>query len=85
MRAASSSMENGLGHIVVRARVQPCDLGAGIVQGGEGDHREAGCGQTDLAEHVEASHARQDEVEQDHIDVECAGELDPPRARHPPW
>jgi hypothetical protein len=70
-RASSSASEKRLGHVVVGAQIQPLDPLLDAVGRGEDQHRQAAAAAAQLAQHLEAVHARQPQV-QDH-QVELVG------------
>src|SRR5581483_3990788 len=64
----------GLGDVVVRARVQGLDLLVRGVAGGEHEDRDPGPAAQALDD-LDAVHVRQPQVEDDHVGMVCGGEL----------
>jgi hypothetical protein len=73
MRAAQRGLDagqqlgqgEGLGHVVVGAQLERCDLVVFVLAGGEHDDRDVIAGRADLLEHPQPALAWQRDVEQD--------------------
>src|SRR5918996_5140116 len=64
----------GLGDVVVPARIQPLHLVVEIVASGEDDHRKAEASVPQLAEHRQAVDVRKTQVEHDEVELAIVGE-----------
>jgi hypothetical protein len=67
MRATSSSLVEGLGHVVVGAEAEAADLVLDSGDAGEDQDRRLHLGDAQLAQHVIAVHVGQVQVEQDDV------------------
>lgn len=65
----------GLPDVVVRSRLEPLDLVAGLVARRQDDHGQAPAGAPDLTQDGHAIQARQPEVEDQEVEVLLKGEL----------
>ena len=64
----------GLGHVVVRARVEADNHVNFVCACGENEDRDPVSGGADLTGDVEAVHVRQAEVQDDQVDAACVGQ-----------